>query len=243
MNVFHFDRVGNQSPYILYQLLHSFAFSSLLKVAWYQLVVILTLGADLLDEMYNQVMPVHLILNLHGATIVKIVYYCIIYYSSHQNKQECCEDYFMSVQHSVNAEVMQHHQIADKLLKLSLRSSISEYTAAFPAFKSISVFILCVPKNNSLFPFLYHTLVNTFTEHIKQSGQKRNTENSICCLCPGLIFLDRVNRSRNPIQCFLQSHRASAQILPVTKGECVSHDTVLFPGGWAGKQNHAETAL
>lgn len=47
----------------------------ILKVAQCHLVVFLTLGADLLEEVYNQVMPVHLILNLHWGTIVKILYY------------------------------------------------------------------------------------------------------------------------------------------------------------------------
>lgn len=32
-------------------------------------------GADLLKEMYNQIMPVPLILNLHWGTAVKILYY------------------------------------------------------------------------------------------------------------------------------------------------------------------------
>lgn len=50
-------------------------FLNLPKVAQYHLVVILTLGADLLEEMYNEVTPVHLVLNLHWGTIVKILYY------------------------------------------------------------------------------------------------------------------------------------------------------------------------
>lgn len=50
-------------------------FLNLLKVAQCHLVVFLTLGAGLLEEVYNQVMPVHLILNLHWGTIVKILYY------------------------------------------------------------------------------------------------------------------------------------------------------------------------
>lgn len=50
-------------------------FLNLLRVAQYHLVVILTLGADLSGDMYNKIMPVHLILNLHWGTVVKILFY------------------------------------------------------------------------------------------------------------------------------------------------------------------------
>lgn len=58
-------------------------FLNLLKVAQHHLVVILTLGADLLEEMHKQVMPVHLISNLYWGTIVKYTLLLQFYYSSH----------------------------------------------------------------------------------------------------------------------------------------------------------------